>query len=334
MPRDTFTALMVTKTDDNQFVKDVVERDLEELPPGEILIRVNYSSLNYKDALSSIGHPGVTRKFPHIPGIDAAGTVASSTVSQFQQGDRVIVTGFDLGMNTWGGFAEYIRVPADWVIPLPKGMTLRESMIFGTAGFTAALCVNALQQNDINPDTGEVLVTGATGGVGSVAVSILAKLGYSVVAATGKPAHHNFLKSLGAQSITNREELEDKSGKSLLKERWAGVVDTVGGNTLATAIKATKYDGCVTACGLVGGAELPTSVYPFILRGVRLIGIDSVLLPVQKRLGIWEKLACAWKSTHLDEIASTVNLFELAECIDRILQGQSVGRVLVALSES
>jgi putative YhdH/YhfP family quinone oxidoreductase len=334
MVGDTFKVFLVTKTDDNQFTQTVTEQALERLSPGDVLIRVHYSSLNYKDALSATGNTGVTKKFPHVPGIDAAGVVVSSTTPQLQKDDPVIVTGFDLGMNTWGGFAEYIRVPANWVMPLPPGLTLKESMVLGTAGFTAALCVNALEQNNISPAAGEILVTGATGGVGTIAVSILAKLGYAVVAATGKSAHHDFLKSLGALSVLSREEVADHTGKPLLKERWAGVVDTVGGNILATAIKATKYDGCITACGLVGGAELPTTVYPFILRGVRLIGIDSAQSPLQKRLNLWGRLASDWKPNQLTQLASTINLMQLPEQIDRMLRGQSIGRVLVVLPET
>lgn len=333
MTQDTFNALVVTKTDDHQFTTSVAKRVLDDLHQGDVLIRVHYSSLNYKDALSAKGHPGVTTKFPHIPGIDAAGTVVSSAVPQFHNDEPAIMTGFDLGMNTWGGFAEYIRVPADWVVPLPTGLTLRESMILGTAGFTAALCVQALEQNAITPSSGEILVTGATGGVGSIGVSILSKLGYWVVAATGKSSHHDFLKFLGATFIVDRAEIDNQSGKPLLKGRWAGVVDTVGGNTLATAIKATKYDGCITACGLVGGTELATTVYPFILRGVRLIGIDSVQCPREKRLVIWNKLASDWKPTQLSELTSTITLFQLPEYIDTIFQGKSVGRVLVSLLE-
>ena len=334
MTQERFTAFVVRKTDDHQFTTSLAEEVLDALPKGDVLIRVHYSSLNYKDALSATGHPGVTQKFPHVPGIDAAGTVVSSTVSQWKKDEPVIVTGFDLGMNTWGGFADYIRVPADWVVPLPGGLSLKESMILGTAGLTAALCVQALEQHGITPLSGDILVTGATGGVGSIAVSILSKLGYSVVAATGKSSHHDFLTSLGARLIVNREEVTNQTGKALLKERWAGAIDTVGGNLLATVLKATKYDGCVTACGLVGGAQLPTTVYPFILRGVRLIGIDSVQCPLQRRLSIWNKLASDWKPPHLDELASTITLFQLPEQIDRILQGQSVGRVLVSLLEA
>jgi acrylyl-CoA reductase (NADPH) len=334
MAQDTFNAFVVTKTDEHQFAASMVEQVFDALPQGDVLIRVHYSSLNYKDALSAKGHPGVTTKFPHVPGIDAAGTVISSTVEQFHRDNPVLVTGFDLGMNTWGGFAEYIQVPADWVIPLPVGLTLRDSMILGTAGFTAGLCVQALEQNGITPSSGEIIVTGATGGVGSIAVSILAKLGYSVVAVTGKTSHHDFLKSLGAASIIDRQDVNDFSGKSLLKARWAGAVDTVGGNTLATVLKSTKYGGCITACGLVGGTDLATTVYPFILRGVRLIGIDSVQCPLSSRLSVWQKLALDWKPTQLNELVSTINLSQLPEYIDLILEGHSVGRVLVSLRNS
>lgn len=327
----TFKALLVTQAADQQFTPEVVDVSLDNLPLGDVLIRVHYSSLNYKDALSTTGHPGVTRQFPHIPGIDAAGIVVSSDVPQFQPDDSVIVTGYDLGMNTWGGFGEYIRVPAEWVVPLPPDLTLPESMILGTAGLTAALSVNALIQHEITPSLGEVLVTGSTGGVGSLAVSILAKLGYSVVAVTGKLESHDFLKVLGAKSIINRSEIDDKMGKPLLKERWAGVIDTVGGNLLATAIKSTQYGGCVTACGLVAGADLPITVYPFILRGVRLIGIDSVRCSMAQRLQIWSKLATLWKPTRLEELVTTISLSELPKKISEILQGKIQGRILVNL---
>lgn len=329
MTKKPFKAFLVSKTDNNNYEQNIVEKSWDDLPEGEVLIRVHYSSLNYKDALSATGNPGVTKKFPHVPGIDAAGTVVASKVTQFQENQKVIVTGFDLGMNTWGGFAEYIRVPAAWVVPLPDGMTLKESMIFGTAGFTAALCIDALEKNNITPADGEVLVTGATGGVGSIAIAILAKLGYSVVAVTGKQSQHEYLKSLGAGLVISREEINDHSGKPLLKERWAGVVDSVGGNILATMIKSIKYGGCVTACGLVGGADLMTTVYPFILRGVKLLGIDSVKCPIATRLEIWEKLASDRKPLKLDQMATSVNLEQLPDKIDEILQGEIVGRVLV-----
>ncbi|MCU0517992.1 MAG: YhdH/YhfP family quinone oxidoreductase [Oscillatoria sp. Prado101] len=332
MNSPTFKAFLVTQTESGQFHTGIADKTWDDLPAGDVLIRVHYSSLNYKDALSATGQPGVTKKFPHVPGIDAAGTVVSSASHQFHENQKVIVTGFDLGMNTWGGFAEYIRVPAEWVVPLPQGLTLRESMIFGTAGLTAALCTEALEQNSITPKAGEILVTGATGGVGSMAVSILAKLGYSVAAVTGKKSQHSYLMSLGASSVLSREEVDDQSGKPLLKERWAGAIDSVGGNILATAVKSAKYSGCVAACGLVSGADLVTTVYPFILRGVRLIGIDSAKCPVSKRLPIWEKLARDWKPAVLEKMVTAITLEELPEKIDAILKGETVGRVLVALA--
>ncbi len=329
MLSDQFRAFFVVKTDDGQFLRQVEERSLADLPPGEVLIRVQYSSLNYKDALSAIGHPGVTKTFPHIPGVDAAGTVVTSSVPAFEVGDRVIVTGFDLGMNTWGGFAEYIRVPAQWIVPLPQSLTFRDSMTYGTAGLTAALCIEALMQHGTQPETGDVLVTGATGGVGSLAVAILAKLGFCVTAVTGKAQHHEFLKSLGATTILSREDLNDQSGKPLLSERWAAVVDTVGGNTLATALKSTRYGGYVAACGLVGGPELTTTVYPFILRGISLLGIDSVNCSLDHRQRLWQHLATEWKPNQLEMIATLVSLAQLSEKIDAILNGQIVGRVVV-----
>ena len=275
----------------------------------------------------------MTKTFPQIPGVDAAGTVVSSAVPALQVGDRVIVTGFDLGMNTWGGFATLIRVPASWVLPLPDPLSLQESMIFGTAGLTAALCIDALMQHSVQPDAGEVLVTGATGGVGSLAVAMLAKLGFQVVAVTGKTEHHEWLRSLGAATILSREELHDQSGKPLLSGRWAGAVDTVGGSMLATVLKSTRYGGCVTACGLVGGADLTTTVYPFILRAVSLIGIDSVNCPLSRRRRLWHHLATAWKPDRLETIATLVSLPQLCEKMDAILQGQMVGRVVVWVGE-
>lgn len=332
MSGEFFKGFFVDKSNDGVFEGKVLEKLVSDLPAGEVLIRVVYSCLNYKDALSATGHPGVTRRFPHIPGIDAAGIVVFSSVPEFIVNQKVIVTGFDLGMNTWGGFAEFIRVPSAWVVALPDNLSLRESMIFGTAGLTASLCVDALLQHDITPDSGEVLVTGATGGVGSLAVSILAKLGYSVTALTGKVSQSSYLMSLGANSVLFRDDFNDPTGKALLKERWAGVVDSVGGNILATALKSTQYNGCVSVCGLVAGAELPTTVYPFILRGVRLIGVDSVLCPILTRLRLWEKLAGDWKPASLEAMATTVNLEELPDKINSILQGDMVGRVLLDFS--
>ena len=248
--RDTiFRAMVVSKINEKDFIRQITERSINELPEGEVLVRVRFSSLNYKDGLSCTGNPGVTRNYPHTPGIDASGEVAESSDSRFKVGDSVIVTSYDLGMNTSGGFGQYIRVPADWVVPLPDGLSVKEAMIYGTAGYTAALSVHALLKHGVTPDQGEVVVTGSTGGVGSVSVALLSNLGYNVVAATGKTEETEFLRRLGAEEIIHRDEVNDESRKPLLRERWVGAVDTVGGTTLATLLKAIKRGGAVAATG-------------------------------------------------------------------------------------
>ena len=327
----TFKAMVVSEKADQKFIREIKQKELSDLPAGELLIEVKYSSLNYKDALSASGNKGVTRKYPHTPGIDAAGVIATSSTSQFGAGDQVIVTGFDLGMNTAGGFGQYISVPASWAVKLPQGLTLKESMAYGTAGLTAALCVMRLMAFGLSKDSGEVLVTGATGGVGSVAVGILAKLGFDVVAATGKTDEKDFLTQLGAKTIISREEANDTSARPLQKGRWAGVVDAVGGNILATAIKSTKYGGLVAACGNTMSADLAVSVYPFILRGVSLLGVDSVEIPMNTRLRTWQKLAHDWKFD-LSGFVSECALEELSPKIDLILKGGIRGREVVDLS--
>ncbi len=327
----TFKALVVTKGEDKQFTRTIQERRIADLPPGDLLVKVRYSSLNYKDALSATGHPGVTRQFPHTPGIDAAGEVVSCADARFTPGQQVLVTGYDLGMETDGGWGGFIRIPAEWAVPLPAGLDLRESMVIGTAGFTAGLSVLKLEQAGVKPGNGDVLVTGATGGVGSIAVAILAKAGYRVVAATGKRADEAFLHSLGAAEVISREQLTEGVDRPMLKERWAGVVDVVGGEMLVAALKSTRYGGAVTCCGLVGSADLAMNVYPFILRGVSLIGIDSVNCPMEPRLQVWERLAGAWRPEHLATVAHEVALDTLEDKLQAILQGKIRGRVVVAL---
>ena len=327
----TFRALVVSKTDEKTFTREITERSISDLPEGEVLIRVQFSSLNYKDGLSCIGNPGVTRNYPHTPGIDASGKVTESSDSRFKEGDSVIVTGYDLGMNTSGGFGEYIRVPADWVVPLPEGMTFKEASIYGVAGFTDALSVDALQKHGVSPEQGEIVVTGSTGGVGSVSVALLSLLGYTVVASTGKKEESEFLQRLGASEIISREEVNDESKKPLLRERWAGAVDTVGGTTLAALLKAAKRGGAVAATGLVASSELSTTVFPFILRGVSLLGIDSGFTPTKLRLEIWNKLAGIWKIPQLEQLTIDCTLEELDPEIDKILAGGQRGRVVVNL---
>ncbi len=328
----TFKALQVTETAEGQFPRHIVQRHIDELPAGEVLIKVAYAALNYKDALSATGNKGISRTYPHTPGVDAAGTVAESQSDQFQIGESVIVTGYDLGMNTSGGFAEYIRVPAEWVVKLPSNLTLKESMIYGTAGFTAAWSIYRLQNSGLQPDQGEVLVTGATGGVGCLGVALLAKLGYQVVAGTGKPEAEAFLRKIGAKDIIGREQLQDTSKRALLKGRWAGVLDTVGGNILETAIRSCQYGGHVSCCGLVAANELNLPIYPFILRGVSLLGIDSAARPMDIRLKLWDLMANDWKVNVLQDILIDATLEELnAVYIDKILQGKIRGHVVVTL---
>jgi len=293
-------------------------------------VRVNYSSLNYKDALSATGSKGVTRNYPHTPGVDASGVVEESSSENIQVGEEVIVHAYDLGVNTSGGFGQYIRVPADWVVKLPSGLSQRESMIYGTAGFTAALCIYKLENNGVKPSDGEILVTGATGGVGSTAVATLSKIGYDVVASSGKKDQEEFLINIGAKEVISREDSVDLS-RPLLKSRWAGVVDTVGGDILTTAIHSTKQHGTVTCCGNVGGFKLNTNVYPFILRGVNLLGVDSQNYPMNQRVQLWNKIANEWKLDNLDIIGNEISLEQLNENINLILAGKQKGRVLVNL---
>ncbi|MFW5635396.1 MAG: YhdH/YhfP family quinone oxidoreductase [Thermodesulfobacteriota bacterium] len=330
MENKTFKAMVVEETSEKRFERQIRERSVEDLPEGEVLVRVKYSSLNYKDALSATGNRGVTRTFPHTPGIDAAGVVEESTDDRFKPGAEVIVTSYDLGMNTSGGFGQYIRVPAGWVVPLPKNLTLKEAMIYGTAGFTAGISVYKLTHT-VKPEDGDILVTGATGGVGSLAVSILSGLGYSVTAVTGKTEEESFLKGIGARAILSREEALDTSGRPMLKSLWAGVVDTVGGDYLVTAIKSTHLHGTVTCCGNVASPDLPLNVFPFILRGVSLLGVDSQNCPMDTRVQIWKHLAGDWKLDRLDQIAKEISLGQLDENIDLILEGKQKGRVVVNL---
>jgi len=329
---EKFKAMVVSETVEKKFVREITQKALSELPGGELIVEVKYSSLNYKDALSASGNKAVTRKYPHTPGIDAAGVVVDSTTKAFGAGEEVVVMGFDLGMNTSGGFGQYLSVPSGWAVKLPQGLSLRDSMGYGTAGLTAALCILRLMAGGLNKDSGEVLVTGATGGVGSIAVAILGKLGFNVVAATGKADEKEFLTQLGAKAIISREEASDTSGRPLQKGRWAGVVDTVGGNILATALKTAKYGGLVAACGNAMSADLNVNVFPFILRGVSLLGVDSVEIPMRARQMAWNKLAGEW-SVDLLRIVTEVSLDGLSAEIDKILKGGVRGRVVVDLSK-
>lgn len=329
-----FKAMRVEEFQDGDkltYRSEIVTRALDALPAGKVLVKVQYSSLNYKDALSASGNKGVTRNYPHTPGIDAVGIVHSSSVDAYAEGDAVIVTGYDLGMNTDGGFAEYIRVPEAWLVRLPEGLSAFESMVLGTAGLTAALCVDKLLKAGLTPEAGAVLVTGATGGVGSVAVALLAQLGFVVTAATGKAEAADFLRSLGATNIIDRRELQEENPRPLLKERWAGVVDVVGGTVLWNAVKALQYGGSVACCGLVGSPNLDASVFPFILRGVNLLGVDSVNVPQADKAAMWQRLATHWKLDRLDSLAEQIGLDELKLRLNGLLEGKGKGRIVLAL---
>lgn len=330
MSEETFQALQTAETSPGEFTRKLVRRRLDELPEGALLVRVRFSSLNYKDALSAAGRPGVTKRYPHTPGIDAAGEVVACSDGAFQPGAAVIVTGFDLGMNTAGGFGQYIRVPSAWALPLPDGLDLRESMLLGTAGLTAGLSVLKLQHEGLQRGD-EVVVSGATGGVGSMAVQILHRAGYKVTAVTGKAEHHDWLRSLGAHEVIVRAALREGSDRPLGRERWAGAVDCVGGTHLAAILKTTRYGGVVTCCGLVESPELPINVFPFILRGVTLCGIDSVQAPLEQRRVVWERLAGRWKPQHLEAAADDCDLSGLEPRIDAMLAGQTCGRTVVHL---
>ncbi len=311
-----------------ELIRSIEVIDETYLPDNDVLIEVHYSSLNYKDALSASGNKGVSKNYPHTPGIDAAGVVIESKSLKWKAGDRVIVTGYDLGMNTFGGFSEYICVPSEWIVKCPDQLDLRDAMCYGTAGFTAALSVEQIV-NNVSPDAGEILVTGATGGVGSVAIAILAKLGYKVVGASGKPQYEGFLKGIGAERMIFRDEIDDHSGKPLLRPNWAGVIDTVGGNILATALKSTQYQGHVTCCGNVANHEFTTSVYPFILKGITLHGIDSVMCDAVKREEIWGLIADKWYIEGFSNAVLEIGFDEVIDQINLILSGKHLGRTIV-----
>lgn len=326
----SFQAMFIRHTD-GEFTRSIEDVPLSFLPDHDVLIQVHYSSLNYKDALSATGNKGVTQKFPHIPGVDASGIVVESRNDQFKPGDEVIVTSFDLGQNTPGGFGQYLRVPSEWVVPLPNGITLKEAMMIGTSGYTAAYGVLKITEADIKPGDGKIVVSGSTGAVGSSAVALLSKLGYEVTAITGKKESHSFLKKLGASEIVGREAVQDSSGKPLLQGKWIAAVDTVGGEILDTIIRQTAHNGVVTCAGNILGHNLNTSIYPFILRGVSLMGIDSGICLMPKRKQIWKLLADEWKLSNLTLLSEEISLEELSDCIDEILNGKLTGKKLLKL---
>jgi acrylyl-CoA reductase (NADPH) len=322
-----FNAILIEKADDIQTVS-VTQVDESQLPEGDVTIDVAYSTLNYKDGLAITGSSPVVRKFPMVPGIDLSGTVRDSSHVDWKAGDKVVLNGWGVGEGHWGGLAQVARLKGDWLVPLPAAFTEKQAMAIGTAGYTAALCVEALVKAGVTPDQGEVLVTGATGGVGSVAVALLKKAGFTVVGSTGKASEADYLTKLGADSIIDRAELSEK-GRPLQKERWAGVVDSVGSFTLVNACAAVKYGGAVAACGLAQGADFPATVMPFILRGVRLLGVDSVMAPKAARLAAWERLARDLDPALIDVIATEISLGDAIASAADLLAGKVRGRIIV-----
>jgi len=327
----TYKAFEVREETEKNFVGTIVEKSALELAEGSVSIEVHYSSVNYKDALSASGSKAVTREYPHVPGIDAAGTVLASTDSNFAVGDEVVVTGYDLGMNTAGGFGQQVTVPGGWVTKLPVGLSLRDSMVLGTAGLTAGLCVNKLLLNGITPEAGKVLVTGATGGVGIIACALLVKLGFEVVASTGKLAETAKLTALGVSEVISREAFSEENPRPMLKESYAAAVDVAGGTTLVNVIKSLSYGGSVAACGLVDSPALSATVLPFILRGVNLLGVDSVELPLAQKQQVWNLFANEWALTDIDSLAETIVLAELPAVLAKVLAGGAVGRYVLDL---
>jgi putative YhdH/YhfP family quinone oxidoreductase len=322
-----YKALVIDQID-GEFIQSIKTLETNDLPIGEVLIRVYYSSINYKDALSAIGNKGVTKNYPHTPGIDAVGIVEHSENDQFKKGDEVIVTGYDLGMNTSGGLGQYIRVPSEWVIMLPKNLSMKEAMIIGTAGFTAGISTLRLTEL-VKPNAGKIIVTGATGGVGSVAISLLSKLGYQTVAVSGKESESLFLKELGVSEIISRVEFQNVDKRPMLSAQFAGGIDTVGGPILENIIKSLQPLGIVTTCGSVSSTQLNMTVFPFILRGITLIGISAQNYPTSLRPNLWNKLANEWKPDNLMQIYTEITLNEVKNTIDLILQGKLKGRTIV-----
>jgi acrylyl-CoA reductase (NADPH) len=327
---EDFKALVVDKKE-TDFTVGIKNISLNDLPAGEVLIKVAYSSINYKDSLASIPEGKIVKSYPFVPGIDLAGVVVSSADPRYSEGDQVIATSYEIGVSHYGGYSEYAQIPADWIVPLPENLSLREAMIYGTAGLTAALSVQRLEENGLSPDKGKVLVTGATGGVGSIAVAILAKRGYEVVASTGKESEHDYLHTLGANEVVSREEVYNGKVKALDKQLWAGAVDPVGGESLAAILSKIHYNGSVAVSGLTGGGNVPTTVFPFILRGINLLGIDSVYCPMEIRKPLWERMASDFKPEVLESISKEIRLEELPQTLPLILQGQARGRFIVKM---
>ena len=320
---------LITSEDNKTFINSIEKRNISDLPNNDTLIKVKYSSLNYKDALSASGNKGVTRNYPHTPGIDAAGIIEETSGNVFKPGDEVIVTGYDMGMNTFGGFGEYIKVPQEWIVKKPDNLSLSESMAFGTAGLTAGLCLRKLLAHGLKPEDGDVFVTGVTGGVGIIALMLFKKLGFNVTAITGKLEQEEFLKNLGANQVIDRNTLDLDLISPLQKPIYSGGIDAVGGKILANLICSTSQRAAIACCGMVGGLSLDTSIFPFILRGLSLFGIDSAESLIDVKKEIWSNFSSSWKLENIDENIKDISLDELPNEIEKILKGSQIGRVRI-----
>ena len=328
---NTFKALLVEETDNKQFTLNIVNRSVSDLPENDLLVNVHYSSLNYKDALSASGNKRVSAHFPHTPGIDAAGVVVRDKSGTFSPGDEVVMFGYDLGMNTPGGLGQMISIPANWAVKRPDNLTLKEAMSYGTGGLTAALCVQKLEKMGARPEDGPVAVTGSTGGVGSISIALLKHLGYSVVAFSGKPEQTAHLKSIGADEVLHRDVLNEVASLPMGKERWAHGIDTLGGDYLSNLLKQIKSGGGVSACGLASSDSFSSTVFPFIIRGVSLLGVDSVYIPLSDKQRIWQRVASDMKLPNLQNLCEEISLEQTPEYLNRFMQAKVVGRYLVNL---
>lgn len=325
----TFKALVVEETSDGNFEKSIQERHVSDLPDNDLLIEVHYSSLNYKDAMSASGNKSITKNYPHTPGIDAAGVVVSDKSGTFNEGQEVVVFGYDLGMNTAGGLGQMIAIPADWALPCPEALSLKEAMIYGTGGLTAALSIQKLEKMGAKPSDGPVAVSGATGGVGTISIAILSQLGYESIAFSGKPEQSEHLKELGATEVRHRDTINEVGNRPVGRPLWANAIDTVGGDYLANLLKQTKPGGAVTTCGLAASASFSMTVLPFITRAVSLLGIDSVFIPLEDKKAIWQRVATDMKLPNLEQYAEEITLEQTPEYLERFIDGKAVGRYVV-----
>lgn len=333
MENINFKSFVVKENADGTFSASFQNKSISDLPEGDLVIKVHYSALNYKDALVYRGHKGIARSYPFTPGIDAAGVVVHSICDKYKIGDKVLVTGYDLGMNTSGAYQEYIRVPSEWIVPLPENLSMKEAMVLGTAGFTSAIAIHRLQLNGVLPENGKILVTGATGGVGVCSLAILHKIGYEIIASSGKPEYWDFLKEIGANEVVDRKDILDNSKRPLLARRWKGVIENVGGETLTSVAKATEKEGAIAVIGILAGDTITTTLYPFILRGLALLGIESAETDYDLRCVLWKKLSNEWRIADFELISREISFEQIPAELEKMLNGTQSKKIVVKISE-